>query len=537
MPGDCGSWVIDPVSGNIYGMIIATAPEVQESYMIPAYQVHDSIKSRLPTATTVGFPTTNDDGIVRTMNILASPRSSSMPSTKGVDRSKAGGSHPKERTISTKDRIPGFLEWYCFYKGGEDWNVARRRMIRDVQTELKEKADRRFQSSSKVSEQMTAMNALRREQIDRLVEQRKRFWEMEQDSLYSWERQPVSISIMMVETRTSREKLQNNKKVVEVISFDIIISISGHWTISTRRDGSHWLSDETCDLRLPVSGGKLGIAVGEGQKRSLVDVSPQKEDKQLVRRGSEGQIDDPFAEKEIFSRDGKPTDLSIPGLASLISTKSTTPAAHYRARKNELYDVADELSRSKADPTAREVDHDVSQHLEDLRLVEDTKKAFELSVVSARNQLDGGTEQHELGNASNRKGGKMVVYDKDSGYDTSKQRAKSKGSNWVARYDSDDSWDTESDAERIPISPKPTRRRSDRAERGDLERVILYAPPERRSSSHYYREHHRRRSPIYDGGVGIHDPSRQDHSAQISHSTSRPRNQRGASPGRRDLWH
>ena len=55
VPGDCGSWVIDPVTGDIYGIIIATAPEAQESYMIPAYQVYSSIQSRLPRGTAAEF--------------------------------------------------------------------------------------------------------------------------------------------------------------------------------------------------------------------------------------------------------------------------------------------------------------------------------------------------------------------------------------------------------------------------------------------------------------------------------------------------
>jgi hypothetical protein len=58
VPGDCGSWVIDPITGDIYGIIIATAPEAQESYMIPAYQVYGSIKSRLPRGTAAEFAET-----------------------------------------------------------------------------------------------------------------------------------------------------------------------------------------------------------------------------------------------------------------------------------------------------------------------------------------------------------------------------------------------------------------------------------------------------------------------------------------------
>jgi hypothetical protein len=61
VPGDCGSWVIDPITGDIYGIIIATAPEAQESYMIPAYQVYGSIQSRLPRGTAAEFAETQKE--------------------------------------------------------------------------------------------------------------------------------------------------------------------------------------------------------------------------------------------------------------------------------------------------------------------------------------------------------------------------------------------------------------------------------------------------------------------------------------------
>lgn len=60
MPGDCGSWVINPTDGSVYGIIIATAPEAHESYLIPASKVFDSIKSKLPPSTSVEFPTSTN---------------------------------------------------------------------------------------------------------------------------------------------------------------------------------------------------------------------------------------------------------------------------------------------------------------------------------------------------------------------------------------------------------------------------------------------------------------------------------------------
>lgn len=48
--------MIDPISGNIYGVIIAMAPEAQESYMLCASQVMDSIKEMMSIGTDVTFP-------------------------------------------------------------------------------------------------------------------------------------------------------------------------------------------------------------------------------------------------------------------------------------------------------------------------------------------------------------------------------------------------------------------------------------------------------------------------------------------------
>jgi curved DNA-binding protein CbpA len=57
VPGDCGSWVINPIDGSLYGIIIATAPDARESYLIPACKMFDSIKSRLPASANIEFPT------------------------------------------------------------------------------------------------------------------------------------------------------------------------------------------------------------------------------------------------------------------------------------------------------------------------------------------------------------------------------------------------------------------------------------------------------------------------------------------------
>jgi hypothetical protein len=46
MPGDCGSWVVDATTGEIYGHIVAGDPTSSLAYIIPAYKVFDDIKRR-----------------------------------------------------------------------------------------------------------------------------------------------------------------------------------------------------------------------------------------------------------------------------------------------------------------------------------------------------------------------------------------------------------------------------------------------------------------------------------------------------------
>jgi hypothetical protein len=57
--------VISPSDGSLYGMILATAPEAQESYLIPAYTVFDSVRSRLPASAIMTFPTSSDTNTPR----------------------------------------------------------------------------------------------------------------------------------------------------------------------------------------------------------------------------------------------------------------------------------------------------------------------------------------------------------------------------------------------------------------------------------------------------------------------------------------
>lgn len=187
VPGDCRSWVIDPWTGVIYGMIIATAPAAQESYMIPAYQVYYSIKSKLPSGTTVDFPTFGDavgveeDAPISPLRIMKpstvvdsnrirshgpspwpekkpkldpapltvpaaiedaqrdglEPRPSSMGTTK---TSTTGCFESQPRASSINEGSSGVLQWYRFDRRGESWNVADRQRVPASQAELKYKS-------------------------------------------------------------------------------------------------------------------------------------------------------------------------------------------------------------------------------------------------------------------------------------------------------------------------------------------------------------------------------------------------------------
>src|SRR5947209_15005021 len=107
LPGDCGSWVIDPTTGDIYGIIIATAPGAQESYVLPAYQVYDSIKSKLPPDTVVEFPTSNHILSVRTIYPTISPTGSMEPSMETMKDPRMGTLHDGQFVSGSSSEATG----------------------------------------------------------------------------------------------------------------------------------------------------------------------------------------------------------------------------------------------------------------------------------------------------------------------------------------------------------------------------------------------------------------------------------------------
>ena len=57
MPGDCGSWVIDLTSGQVYGMLLASSARQNCSYCLSMSEIFESIKSTLAVGTPTIFQT------------------------------------------------------------------------------------------------------------------------------------------------------------------------------------------------------------------------------------------------------------------------------------------------------------------------------------------------------------------------------------------------------------------------------------------------------------------------------------------------
>ncbi|MCJ1411362.1 peptide-N4-(N-acetyl-beta- glucosaminyl)asparagine amidase [Ptychographa xylographoides] len=57
--GDCGSWIVDAITGDLYGHIVSGSPESGKAYIVPAYQVFEDIKRQ--TGADLAFPKTTND--------------------------------------------------------------------------------------------------------------------------------------------------------------------------------------------------------------------------------------------------------------------------------------------------------------------------------------------------------------------------------------------------------------------------------------------------------------------------------------------
>ncbi len=155
--------MIDPLNGNIYGMIIAAAPEARESYMIPAHKIYDSIKAMLPKGTAVGFPSNNISGNTRSLPLLQATRYENEPSQQPTSRVLA-----LDRRVSKGEITPPkSYELYHFEKKGDDWTFADKTRTYVSQEELESTVSK---SKIRVTEQLQVMRYPRRGHISKLLE-------------------------------------------------------------------------------------------------------------------------------------------------------------------------------------------------------------------------------------------------------------------------------------------------------------------------------------------------------------------------------
>jgi hypothetical protein len=290
--GDCGSWVIDPITGDIYGIVIATAPEAQESYMLPAYQVYDSIKSKLPQGTKVGFPTFNDTGSVGAARPPSAPSRIRAPSAEAPKQSSMDAVESQATIIPSGDESSSrILEWYSFDKRGEDWNVADRRSVCAFQTEIAYKCSL---ARENVLDQIRAMDNARREQIHRLAELRRHACEV--DGVV----QPVAISVEAIQTMRSREKHQEGEKMVEVLSFDVMLSTA--FPADGVPRALKPLADGVSDIRQPLADDKGYKTLGKLEYPSL-NRGLSGEEKGHISRGTQGKLEGYFAKRKLLGYD------------------------------------------------------------------------------------------------------------------------------------------------------------------------------------------------------------------------------------------
>lgn len=292
MAGDCGSWVIDPTTGDIYGIVIATAPEAQESYMLPAYQVYDSVKSKLPKGTKIGFPTFDDAGSVRTARPPLAPSKVRAPSAEALKRSSMDAVQSQATIPSGDESSSRIWEWYCFDKHGEDWNVADRRSVPAFQTEILYKCSL---VKENVLDQIRAMDEARRGQIYRLTQLRGHACEVDGAV------QPVTISVEAIQTVRSREKHQKGEKVVEVLSFNVILSTA--FPADRVPRAFEPLADGVSDIRLPLTDDKGYKTLAKPEYPSL-NLGLSEEEKGHISRGTQGKLEGHFAKRKLLELGG-----------------------------------------------------------------------------------------------------------------------------------------------------------------------------------------------------------------------------------------
>jgi hypothetical protein len=169
-----------------------------------------------------------------------------------------------------------YYEFYRFEKRGADWNLADRIPMRAPQDEL-EKRVAKGKSRFTVLDKMMSMNALRRHQVNRLLDE-KNYAEKDKDA--EWV--PV-----LIETTRQRGN--------SVLAFDIVIAQSFKPGGSALHDKRSSFIGEKSDLRELVK--------SKGKDK---DKDKQK-DKPNGKKGNDYE-NDPFDDGRVFTNDGRPID-------------------------------------------------------------------------------------------------------------------------------------------------------------------------------------------------------------------------------------
>jgi hypothetical protein len=180
----------------------------------------------------------------------------------------------RRRSSSGEKSPPSYYAFYRIEKRGDDWTLADRIPMKAPQDEL-EKRVAKGKSRFTVLDKMTAMHALRRDQINRLLEE-KNYAERDQDAEWI----PVLIE-------TTRQK--GNK----VLAFDIVIAQSFKRGGPAFRDRCISFVGEKSDLREPI--------MSKGRDKDKY------KDKFNGKNGND-YPNDPFDDGRLFSNDGRPIE-------------------------------------------------------------------------------------------------------------------------------------------------------------------------------------------------------------------------------------
>ena len=193
----------------------------------------------------------------------------------------------RRRSSSGSKRPSRYYEFYQFEKRGGDWNLADRISMKAPQDELEKKVAKGKNNKSKILDKMKAMNALRRDQINRLLDE-KNYAEKDKDA--EWV--PVSIE-------TTRQR------GTSVLAFDIVIAQSYKPAGPAPRGNRISFVGERSDLRDPIR--------FKGKDKDKDKGKDKDKDRSKETRGDDhdhnhNHDQDFFGEDRLFTNDGRPIE-------------------------------------------------------------------------------------------------------------------------------------------------------------------------------------------------------------------------------------